>query len=739
MRRAGSALLLAIAAGSAAQASEPARRSPDAPEARCRIGLVLSGGGARGGAHVGVLKVLEELHVPVDCIAGTSMGSIVGAFYSIGLSPADMERFILETDWGEAIWDTPHRDRESFRRRQDDFLSLLPLELGVGLDGVSSKSGISGGTRLDLLFRGLTLEIGGLASFDHLRIPYRAIAADLKTGEMVVLDHGDLARAMRASMSIPGAFTPVELEGRVLVDGGIARNLPVDVARAMGAERIIAIDAGTHPLDDVEHLSPLGVIYQAVAVMGEPTVKGSIAQLGKDDLLIVPVLQDLAPTDFTRVTEAISMGEDAARAQAAELQRFSVPEEEYAEFLHRQRRETGEIGRPLRVDSIEIEGVQRVPEEVVRRRMKTRSGEALRVPVLYDDLERIAQLGDFESIGYRVEPGEAGSRLVIEAQEKSWGPGYLRFGIAAETNFESEATFGASIYLRWPEINRLGAEWKTVGALGNPAYFVSELYQPLENSRTWFVAPRIAWSQERMETLLPNGDLEGLKTRETSAGLDLGFLLRSHAEIRLGAVRGNVHQDPTTTATIAPLDAGTGGARLRFTFDRLDSVYFPRHGNFTTFEVMLSRDALGGDDEFDKVSLKTTQAFSFGRDTLVGSARLGTDLGSQIPFYAQFELGGFLNLSGFPRDSLRGDVAALFSLADYFKLTNLGTLGELYAGAAVQAGNVWATTDEIGGDDLILSGTLFLGVSTRFIPVYVGYGLAEGGHGSSYLFIGIPF
>jgi NTE family protein len=735
-RRAGLALLAALAAFSPGRAADSA---PVNPEPKCRVGLVLSGGGARGAAHIGVLKVMEELRVPVDCIAGTSMGSIIGALYAAGLSPADMQNLIKGIDWSEALWDSPHRERESFRRKQDDRLALFPTELGVGAKGISSKSGITSGARLDLIFRGLTLDFGGLASFDQLRIPYRAVATDLKDGSMVVLDRGDLARAMRASMSLPGAFTPVEIGGRTLIDGGIARNLPVDVARSMGAERIIAIDISTPPGEDVRHLSALGVLSQTMSVLSERNVVTSRAEIGQDDLLITPPLGDAGSTDFSRIVENIAIGEKAARAHEAELRRFSVSPAEYSEFVQRQRRQSGAEGPRLRIDAIDIEGVRRVPLEVVRRRMKTRPGEPLNIPLLFEDLDRIAQLGEFESVGYRVDMGGEGNRLVIEAREKSWGPAYLRFGIAAEATFQGDNDFNATLYHRRPEINRLGAEWKTVVSIGNPALIGTEFYQPLEPGRNWFVAPRFGWEQDAKEVFLPNGDLEGLKSRRIGGGLDFGIQMRNYGEIRLGVERGNVHVDPTTTTTFDAVDAETGGARLKFTYDQLDNIFFPTRGNFTLLDVFLSRGSLGADDEYDKALLQTTQAVTVGKNTFVGAAGIGTDFGSSIPFYAQFELGGFLKLSGFPRGSLRGDKQALFSLADYWRVARLGAVGQVYAGGAFQAGNVWAQGEPARFGDLIYSGTIFLGVNTKFIPFYVGYGLAEGGHNAEYLFIGRAF
>lgn len=708
-----------------------------ADEPRPKIGLVLGGGGARGGAHVGVLRVLEELRVPVDYLAGTSMGSLVGALYCEGYSPDEIERIVRAIPWDKAFRDAPDRRLQSFRQKEDENLALLPFELGAGRKGISGRSGIITGTRIDFIFRTLTLEVSSNQHFDRLRIPYRAIATDLKNGEMVVLDQGDLADAMRASMSVPGVFTPVEIDGRVLVDGGLARNIPVDVVRSMGAERVIAIDVGTLLRQEVRDLTAVGVLSQTSAAMGARNRAESRAQIGPGDLLITPELGQFSAADFERIEEAIALGEVAARAQEAELRRYSVSEAEYAEFLRRQRRPSG--AEAIRVDSIAIEGIRKVPVGLVRRRIKTRPGEPLNLPTLSSDLDRVWQLGDFETVEYRIDRDTAGNRLVIEAREKPWGPGYLRFGLSVNSTFGGETEVRALAEFRRANINRFGAEWKTVVAVGNPFEAVTEFYQPLGPGRPWFVAPRLTWSRIGTAAFLENGSYEGIKYREATQGVDLGLQLRSYGEIRLGVLRGRVRFDPVTTTTFPSDDRVIGGARLKVAIDRLDDTFFPTQGNRTILEAFVSRGGLGADDDYDKLQIRTLQARTFGRNTILVGVDLGTDLGSKLPFDDQYPLGGFLRLSGFDRGELRGNVRALFTLADYWRVAKLGALGKFYVGAALQAGNVWASGGDAAIGDLIYSGTFFVGLNTKFSPVFLGFGLAEEGNRAQYFLVGRAF
>ncbi len=705
---------------------------------RPRIGLVLSGGGARGGAHIGVLRVLEELQVPVDYIAGTSMGSIIGGFYSIGYSPLDLENIVLDIDWGAAFRDAPERKRLSFRRKEDDGLPLLPFELGVGRGGSHRRSGFTSGARIEFIFRSLTLSVTGVNDFDDLRIPYRAVAADLDTGEMVVLDGGELAMAMRASMSVPAVFSPVRIDGRLLIDGGIARNLPVDVAQGMGADIIIAVDVGTPPRGASENLGAAGVYGQTFSVLSKRNVREQLELIRDDDVLIVPDLSEVSAADFANIDKAIAAGEAAARSVAHELRRFSISDDAYAEFLERQR--MNETSRSVvRVDEIVIEGLTRSNPDVLLRRMRTKPGDELDAELLLRDLERVSQAGEFQSMGFRLEPHEGKTTLVVEAHEKTWGPGYLRFGLGLESDFEGDTEFRLLVNYRRPNLNRLGAEWKTIVSLGDPAGLTTEFFQPLDRLGFWFVAPSLAYSRDRDDTFLVSGDLEVVDTRAALGGVDVGVQFRNYGEVRLGVFRGLFDADPFTTTLQSFTERDLGFLRFQATLDQVDSATFPTEGNLTELTVERSSHSLGADDSFDQLRFRTLQAWTWGRNTFLARVEIGSSLGSEIPFYQEFQLGGFLNLSGLARGRLRGDYKGLFSLGDYWKLGDFKALGRLYAGAFVEAGNVWQDSADAGLDDLRYSATVFFGLDSRLAPIYLALGHAEGGENQLYFFMGKPF
>ena len=708
---------------------------------RPKIGLVLSGGGARGSAHVGVLKVMEELRIPVDYVVGTSMGSIVGGLYASGLSPADMEEGFRTVDWSTAFNDKPDRKRISFRLKEDDAQALLPFELGVGKAGLSTRSGIIGGQKINLILRGMVLHTVGIDDFDELQIPYRAVAADLQTGDAVVLDHGELAVAMRASMSVPGVFTPVELEGRRLIDGGPAMNLPIRVAQQMGAERIIAVDVGTPPDTDTDSLSTFGVVAHTFSVLAKRNVREELELLSEGDLLIVPELDDIASSDFDKLLQGVAVGEEAARRAEDELRSFSVSEEDFAEYLDGQRTKPDEQRSAVMIDRVEVTGLTRTSPDFITRRLGSRAGEPLREDVVHDDIERIHQIGEFEAVGVRIVEDAGGTTLKFEAREKSWGPGYMRFGIGVEGSPDGDSDFRAIVNYRRPEINRKGGEWKTVLLLGSTFSVNTELFQPLSlGGIHWFVAPNLSYTKEQDERFLPGGALEDVETNTFEVGLDTGVQFRNWGEIRVGARRGTLDGKVSTESMFPDFDVDVAGWSLKATLDQLDSVFFPKNGSFVELRGFFSREALGADVEYDKVSLRMWNTWGGKRDTFVGGLEYGEDLGTDIPFYDEFELGGFLNLSGFTRGELRGDVKTLASLGYYRQVAELGVIGRrLYVGAYLQSGNVWTDQEEVDLGNLVSSGTFFVGLDTVFAPVYLGWGTAEGDQNEFYFFIGRPF
>src|ERR1700676_1810860 len=413
-----------------AYAAEPAGAANIPPPVRPRICLVLSGGGARGMAHIGVLKVLEELKVPIDCIAGTSMGAVVGGLYASGMTAAQIDTTIRSMDWQEAFRDAPPRRDLAFRRKQDHRNFLVRLPLGLKHGQILLPKGFIQGQKLQETLRQLTLPFSNSTDFDLLPTPFRAVATDLESGNAVLMEKGDLAIAMRASMSAPGVFAPVELNGRLLVDGGLAANLPINVARAMHADILIVSDV-SFPLQPRAALdSALSISRQMLAILLRKDSDRQRGSLSPQDILIEPNLGSAAATDFTAPASIIAGGEAAGREATAALYVYSVDDTAYREYLAR--RATREPGRPL-IQFVRVDEQSKRYEKTIVAEMKPLLGKPLDLDQVGKHITDLYGLGNFETLDYSLveqrtgtgtTSGTAGgdqeSGLEVRARRKSW-------------------------------------------------------------------------------------------------------------------------------------------------------------------------------------------------------------------------------------------------------------------------------------------------------------------------------
>ena len=714
----------------AAAQGEPAPKRPI-------IGLVLSGGGARGAAHVGVLKVLEELRVPVDLIAGTSMGAIVGGSYASGQTSDELLKSLGAIKTETLARDEPPRQEIITRLKQSDRLDFFGPQFGMRDGGLLLPKGIVSGVALEAVLRNLALAEGAW-NFDRLPIPFRAIATNVVDGQMTVLRSGDLATAMRASMSVPGAVAPVSLDDKLLVDGGLTRNLPVDVARAMGADVVIAVNLGTPLLKRDQISSSVSVAAQMVNILTEQNVQVSLAQLRPADVLILPELGDYSAADFDNMPLTVPIGEAAARKVAAQLQRFSLPAAEYAAHRARQVRRVIADTRP--VDEIRVQGLERVNPEVVVQSMETRTGEPLDVAVLDTDMRRIYGRGDFEHVGYDLvdEPGKR--VLVVKAAEKAWGPDYVRFGLSLSTDFTGDSSFNLLASYRRTWLNRLGGEWRNDLQLGQESFLLSEFYQPLVASQYFFIAPRVqvaSWPADiyRGDVRIARYELQG-----ALVGLDIGSQFTKYGELRLGVMSGRARSELDTGAPVLEVFDVTrdiGAVRAQLYFDQLDSVRFPRSGYSAALQLVGSMTRLGASDTYNRWTADLAGAFSHRNHTLqLGMAGGGALGGNPLPRYDYLSFGGFLRMSGYKDGQLR-NASMVYARAVYtYKLAAMKLLEGVYVGASLEAAQLGRPLLPDGISGNVASLGVLLAVDTPIGPAYFGVGRTADGYGSAYFYLG---
>jgi NTE family protein len=716
--------------------------APAAAAARPRIGLVLSGGGARGAAHIGVLKVIEELGVPIDAIAGTSMGAVIGGLYASGMSVAEIESVMNSVNWQAAFSDQPPRSSLTFRRKAEDRSFLVRLPLGLRSGDFLLPRGLIQGQKLTQLLRSLTLPVAGLSDFDRLPTAFRAVATDLESGNQAVLASGDLVTAMRASVSAPGVFTPVEVDGRLLVDGGLVDNLPVQAARDMGVDRLIVVDVG-FPLQSRPKLSSVGSISnQMLAILIR---RGSVEQrrsLTNEDVLIEPPLGDASSFDFSMITRAIGAGEQAARAMTPALAALALAPDDYRRWLAS--RAAARVGVE-RIAAVEVgEGEARYGESL-RALFEPLIGSApdtveleRRVTVLYGQ-------GNVESLDYRFEPLAGGDAVLqLEARRNSWGPNYVRFGLRLQDDFEGNSSFDAAARLVLSELTTRGAEWVWDLQVGESPRIATEFFLPLDFQGRWFLAPHAQLAVRNVPLLTNDGQrLAEFRLRSTDYGIDGGLQFGNWGEWRAGASRESGEQrlrlgSPSLTGSSYDVEEYF----TRFSYDQLDDVNFPRQGQLLTLEWRAERNIDATVDGADVVTLDALIARSWGRNSGVFWVSGGSTVSGTPSLRTLFPLGGFLNLSGLPPDSLSG---SRFGIARGLYLRKIGRGGEgflnvpTYVGFSAEVGNVWNERQPVTLDSTRKHGSLFLGLDTLLGPVYLGAGFGDRDASAYYLFLGRAF
>lgn len=706
------------------------------PDTRPKIGLALSGGGARGYAHIGILKVFEEQNIPIDYIAATSMGAMVGGFHATGLSASEIEEILLSLDWVSLYDDEPARRDRAYRRKEEDQRYILDFELGQKGPRLVVPKGLSSWRKMNFLLRSNLQPVAHIKQFQDLPIPFKAMVTDVVTGESVALDHGDLAATIRASMSLPGLFAPQVIEGKSYLDGGIVNNLPVDTVREMGADVVVAVDIGSQlrgedELNEMKDFSGQSRGFLARQVVEE--------MLSRADVILSPDLGDLGPLAFSEREAILRLGQEEAEQKLASLRPYALSDEAYALHLRRRQARASFPEKANFLASIVIRGAERVDERVVRERIRLKEGDRLDYEILHDDLDRVFGLGDFEWVDYELDAREDGSNLTILLKEKFWGPNYVHGGIEIGIDSDQNSAINPLINYTRTRLNRLGGEWRTDLRFGELQNLSSEFYQPLRFDGRLFIAASLESERIFRKFVVPNQELIEFESTQTYGKVDLGVNFGTYGEARVGVLTGRTNISLSSSDATNHQRIDIGGLSLGFLIDRLDSLTFPRRGVLAAASAYLSKPGLGAQDEYDLLGVSFVWAATRRNHTFLWWTEAGTS--ETAPLYASFSLGGFFSLSGYDRGELSGAHFGVIRPIYFYKIGNLPSLvGKgIYLGGWLEAGNTWLTRDDISRDDLRYAATVTLGAETVLGPVYLSLGMAEDNRQRVYLSIGRTF
>ena len=695
----------------------------DPAEGRPKIGLALGGGGARGYAHVGVLKRLQELQVPVDFVAGTSIGSIVAGMLASGLNADEIEIVASEIDWTALFSDSTTRAERTFRRKRDDDLALFGPKLGVGKGANLLPTGAIAGQKILFLFENIINERVQFRNFDELPIPFRAISGDIVTGREVVVDKGSVAVAMRASMSVPGIFRPVEYQGMQLVDGGIANNLPISVVKEMGAQIVIAIDVGSGLLRDEQLDSLISITAQMTNLLIMNNTRYQHSLLDEDDILIVPPLGDeVTSTDFEKIQEGMAIGYRTADEQTEVLARLGLSEAEYAE--HRKYVESCVPGPPI-IQWVELDNRTRFRDEVIQKRLNIKTGVPLDTRQLDEDIQHVYSLGFLSIARYEVRERDGKKGIFVQVLEDERGTNLVEYGLDL-LGGSGSTDFNVRLGFLKTDIDKRGTELRVLGQLGSDSGIGVELYKPLTDDLRWIVRPLLSYENRDIGTFDDDGNkLSEVDVEQYGLEVAAGHEFGTHAALFAGvrSFSGDVSVgvgDPNTP----DIDYDGGEWFIGAEYDRIDDRYFPSEGSTAHITYVVSSDFLGADnDDYEQIIFNAFKVWSWGKHSIQAAGRFKTTLDDNAPIYAQFRGGGFFRLSGFEENQVSGQHFGFLGTGYRYTLREGGLL-PAYVGATIEYGNAAQKSGDVF-DDGLTHGSVYIGFNSLLGPLYLGIGFGE--------------
>lgn len=710
--------------------------------ARPRIGLVLGGGGARGFAHLGVLQELEKRNIPIACISGTSAGALIGGAYASGMPLDDLRKLLDATDWDALLAGSPARASVPFDRKRNDYKNYFDLAMGVRDGKLVTPRGAINSQQIDMFIHRMVRDIN-VNSFDQLPIPFRAVSTDLLTGDAVVFDKGELALAMRASMAVPGIFDLVEYRNRLLVDGMLARNVPVQDIKGRCADQVIVVDVG-EPMKKADEINTLfDVIAQTTNIAVNRNVAEQMALLGPDDIVIRPDLSQFSAGDFNKYAQISEQGSKAVAQESARLNALGVPDDAYQRWHAR-------LEQPPepKFDRVEVAGSSGFVNEKPLAGVFDTGSEptAMTQGEVQQRIDKAFSSGDYERIGYRVDSQDGRSVATVMPVEKAFGPNYLRFGLNLQGSRPGDSTFSLlGMYERvW--LNSAGGTWRNEVQLGYNPHFQTELYQPLGATDPLFVSASYLYDSTSYPVFAPQhrhlADMEVNTSRfELGGGVSMG----SYGEARLGVFAMSIHGKVTTGVLPAQLAPITGdydlyGGYASLLLDQFDNPRWPRRGYYINGRVQSAFNDSNG-LRFSTASSVAEYAHTFGEMTFRVTGKYRGNLSNTNTTLSPQMLGGFLNLSGYEQNELIGERVALARVMAYWRVSTLpSALGSgVYAGASLEAGKVWDEMWSGENTSWLPAGTLFVGADSLIGPLFIGVGTAKGGRLTGYLYLGVDY
>ena len=711
--------------------TQPPAKAAASGSQRPRIGLVLEGGGALGLAHVGVIKWLEENRIPVDVVAGTSMGALVGGIYASGESPDQLSALIRSINWSEVLTGvTPYRDL-SFRRKEDRREYQNAFEFGLK-KGAQFPSGFNSGQQVGLILDRVGLPYSEMKSFDQLPIPFRCVATDLVAGDSYVFDHGSLAEAMRASMSLPAFFTPVRERNRVLVDGGLVNNLPVDVARQMGADIVIAVHLALPRLDPKAPLSSVAVLQRSANVS---IAINELRSMEDADILLKADVERFTMTDYSLYDQIEAEGYKAAQTKSALLTRLQVSEDEWHQIMDARRVKR----RPLPVpEFVEVTGAQRDVLKGLQHQLADLAGHPIDPHQLDEKMMGVTGLGRFTRAGYRdvVRDGQHG--LEVEAEEKDYAPPTVHPALVIDGSDYKNVLFEVGARITFLDIGGFGSEWRNDFIAGSEYGLKTEYFHPFTPYTGWFVAAHGIADSSPFFVYQRNKLLGEYRNRIMGGGLDLGYTFGRGAELRVGYESGYQKVNEDLGIPVAPAVKGRfGTTSVRYRLERFDDPVIPRRGARVESTFKFYDTAPGTSDVVPTEELRLGLAERTSqKSSLLFFASGGTAFSTRNTGFPPFSLGGPLRLGAYGTNELLTNQYFLLQPAFLYKVREISPLlkQNVYLLTMYEAGKAYGQPPN--ARKLAQDATVGLLFQTLFGPLFFGGSIGDNDHRKFFFKVG---
>ena len=708
---------------------------------RPKIALVLSGGGARGGAHVGVLRVLKQKKIPIDLIVGTSIGAFVGGLYAAGKTPDEIAQMLISTNWEEYIRSEFNREDMPIRVKKYDYLYKGRMRVGLNYNNeISLPTGML--NRQPLLFKMLsqTQCVEHITNFDELPIPFRSIATDMQNGNEVILSSGSLSKSIYASSAIPGGFQPITLDGVTLIDGGVSNNIPINVAKDMGADIVIAVDASEHFSDELRVNSYFEVLGQLVDILMRKNADLSISNMSFEDILITPRLDGFTATDTEKYAQIIQKGDDAAQEiYESRLRNLSLSDEDYTLYKEKHRKKPRLDDRVI--DEIVIQNNINLSDESIRKRLSFAVGDIIDENKIRIDLIHLYNMGVFDTIDYKIQK-IYGRNIVTIMATPAWNSNAdMRFSITLEDDFSGNASYSVNMGYTMKNLNSLGAQWKNDFEIGDRQRVYTEFFQPIDNMQNFYIKPSIEY--KKWIGLIPHNNIDQeINFERFGATLALGSHISTDYEFELGI---SLDKEINEENVDKIYRYQSRPAYFWALVDNLDNYNFPSTGIKAQLKVVKELPSLNSDFDFTQFYFELEKPFSYKDNSLVAYAKSGMTFNTKslVSAHNGFNLGGIFNLSGYKQYDLIGNNMVFGALKYRYRIKGGGFLGSIaipvYAGFTIESGSTWMYNNNLKIDDMKIAGSVFIAADTFLGPFYLAFGYSDADNQTVYLYLGEKF